>query len=379
VTSPSVVLVQSESDLLTLVRALEPHAVLALDTESDGFFRYRARLCLLQLAAPGVCALVDPLAHMDLAPLWKLLGDAGREVILHDAEQDVALIRRQHGATLGRIFDTQYASRLLGIAQVGLANVLNAFFGLTLDKGEQRSDWSRRPLSPRQTEYAAADVLHLVALRDRLHAQLMEKDRLSMAQQSFERIRTRTIDEKPVDLEAWRTLKDARVLDAAARGALGALYVWREKLATDRDVAPFRVMGNETLVELSKRRPADVPSLLKVRGVSPVLAQGPEGQALLSALAMAQPLDGPLLPPRPKETDEDRRIEERFEALRAWRVKAATAMGVEVGIIVSNAVLKQLSKAPPSSVQELSSVAELLPWQAERFAAGMMEVLVRKG
>ena len=375
VTSPAIAVVQSESDLKTLLHALEPHMLLALDTESDGFFRYRARLCLVQVGAPGVTALVDPLAHVDLSPLWKLLADPAREVILHDAEQDVALLQRQHGATLGRIFDTQYASRLLGLAQVGLANVLNSFFGLTLDKGEQRSDWSRRPLSSRQVEYAAADVLHLVALREKLHAQLLEKDRLLMAQQSFERIRTRTIAEKPADLDAWRTLKDTRTLDAAARGALGALYVWREKTAVERDVAPFRVMGNETLVELARRRPADVASLSRVRGVSPVLAQGPDGQALLAAVAMAAPLEGPLLPPRPKETDEDRRIEERFEALRAWRVKAATAMGVEVGIIVSNAVLKQLARTPPTTAGELATVGDLLPWQSERFAAGMLEAL----
>jgi ribonuclease D len=304
---------------------------------------------LLQVGAPGRVGLVDPLCVADLSPLWRLLADPDRTVVLHDAEQDIAFLSRQHGVTLGRVFDTAYAARLLGMRQLGLAGVVLELFGIQLSKKEQRSDWARRPLSPGQLGYAALDVVHLGNIKGVLEARLAAMNRLHMALQGFERIRTRVIVEKPPDPEGWRNLKGARALGPPERGVLRAVYLWREALAAARDCAPFRVLMPDSLVEVARTSPMTSQALAKVRGLPPWLSRGREALSLLAAIAEAGPLTEPLFPARPAETEADRQEMARFEALRLWRAKAATQMGVEVGVVISNAQLRTLARAAPAS------------------------------
>ncbi len=368
------ILVNSPTTLAALVHAVSGATRVALDTESDGFYRYRPQLCLVQVAAGDVVALVDPLCGLDLTPLWTLLAQPGRESVLHDAEQDVSLLSRRHNLALGRIFDTQVAARFVGLPQVGLAGVASTLLGIHLDKGEQRSDWARRPLTDKQVRYAADDVLHLLRIQDALTEKLTSTGRLDMARQTFERVRTRVLPETPVDMEGWRRMKDARGLSALQKGALEAAWRWREEAAQARNVATFRVMGNEALLEVVRRLPADTKALAGVPGVGAGLANGPDGAALLERLALARPVDGPLLPPRPPETDEDRAADARFDALRAWRARTGAAMGLDVALLVTNAVLRELARTPPNSLEDLARL-DLLPWQLEHLGAPLLEAL----
>ncbi|MEW5853932.1 MAG: HRDC domain-containing protein [Myxococcota bacterium] len=368
-------LISTPAALSALVDRLTPARRIALDTESDGFFRYRARLCLLQLASDDVEALVDPLALRDMAPLNALLADSTREIVLHDAEQDIALLRRHVGLTLGRVFDTSAAAKLLGIRALGLQSMLQDFLGVQLDKKEQRSDWGRRPLRPEQVSYAVLDVRYLLRLRDVLEQRLSTTGRHGYAQQEFNRIRQRVLVERPADLEAWRNLQGAKTLDPTGRGVLRAVFLWREQASAARDVAPFRLLSPETLVELARRRPTSRGELGEVRGVPQSVAGGQDADALLAAIREATPVTGPLLPPRPPETEEDRVLAARFEALRAWRAGVATQWGVDVGVIGSNALLKTLARLRPTTRDELSAVEDLLPWQLEQFGESLLTVL----
>ena len=151
-------------------RALDqrPAADVALDTEADSFHHYFEKACLLQLAWDGTAYLVDPLAPLDVPALLERL--APRRLLMHGADYDLRLLFRGYGFRATSLFDTMLAAQLLGEKEIGLAALLSARAGVTLDKTHQRSDWSARPLAPPMVAYAASDVLHLAHARGVAHA-----------------------------------------------------------------------------------------------------------------------------------------------------------------------------------------------------------------
>jgi len=168
------VLVAEQAGLARAAEAVAAEPRVALDTESNGFHAYNEQVCLVQIATPGADFAIDVLA-VGLGALLPLLADPAREVVLHAAEYDVMCLKREWSVTLGRIFDTHAAAKVLGVERVGLGNLLQDELGVLLTEDEQRSDWGRRPLSPEQLAYAFADVQHLLALRERLGARLSER------------------------------------------------------------------------------------------------------------------------------------------------------------------------------------------------------------
>jgi ribonuclease D len=164
--------------LAEALAVLADHPAFALDTETDAFFAYRPQTCLLQVSVPGHDFLIDPLAGLDLAPFGALLADPERELVLHAAENVVIQLHHQFGWRIARLFDTQVACFVLGLPPYSLAGVLEARFDKKLDKSQQRSDWSRRPLTDEQIEYAAYDTRYLLDLAADLRARAEQAGRL---------------------------------------------------------------------------------------------------------------------------------------------------------------------------------------------------------
>jgi ribonuclease D len=260
-------LVADAQGLTRLLEALGPEPVVALDTESNSFHVYRERVCLVQLSSPGQDWVVDPLA-VDLSPLGALLCD-GRELVLHGADYDVRCLKREYGWRLPRLFDTMLAARRLGRTGLGLSALVEARFGLKLSKAHQRSDWGRRPLSRDQLAYAALDTHFLLPLARELSAELAEKGQAEEARREFERTAAAEPKERVFDQEGWRRLKGARELDADGKRVLRALWLVREERAKEADRPPFKVLGEPTMVDLARQRPATPEALARVPGVSP--------------------------------------------------------------------------------------------------------------
>ena len=162
--------IDSDGKLTEFLPALRAADWLALDTEADSLHAYPEKLCLIQLSTTQGDRLIDPLARVDLQPLWLELKK--HQLILHGADYDLRLLRKNHGFVPNRIFDTMLASRLLGEREFGLGNLVKKYLGVVLEKGSQKADWSKRPLTPRMEDYARHDTRHLKALSDILRAQL---------------------------------------------------------------------------------------------------------------------------------------------------------------------------------------------------------------
>lgn len=281
---PEPLLVDDAAGLERLAADLSRAAAVALDTESNSFHVYRERVCLLQISTRHHDYVVDPLA-VEVGPLGRVLGD-GREVVLHGADYDVRCLKREYGWSFPRLFDTMAAARRLGLQELGLAALVQGHFGARLSKEHQRSDWGRRPLSAGQIRYASLDTHYLLPLFDRLGAELQGRGLVEPARHEFDRIAAVEPRPRVFDPEGWRRLKAARGLDAEGRAVLRALYLAREKRASEIDRAPFRVLSEQAMVEIARRRPRSDEELLRVPGVTSLVHRH-MGEAILEAVRAA--------------------------------------------------------------------------------------------
>jgi ribonuclease D len=228
---------------------LEAANVLAVDTEADSLHAYPEKICLIQISVGEEDCLIDPLAPLDLGPLWAKL--KGRTLILHGADYDLRMLRKNHGFVPERIFDTMLGSRLLGDREFGLASLLQKYLGVTLEKGSQKADWAKRPLTPRMEAYARNDTHHLGKLAGLLQGLLKEKGRLGWAEQSCAQLIAEcAIPSQPQPDLVWR-VKGSHKLSRAALAVLREVWQWREEEAIVANKPPFFVLSHEVMVEIS--------------------------------------------------------------------------------------------------------------------------------
>ena len=255
--------------LQTLITSLRAEPVLALDTESNSFHVYKERVCLLQLSTPTADYIVDPIA-VDVRPLGQVLCD-GRETVLHGADYDVRCLKRDFGWSLPNLFDTMVAARRLGVVGLGLSALVEGRFGIRLSKAHQRSDWGRRPLTRDQLAYAALDTHYLLPLREALLVDLEAKGMTAAAREEFARIAGARPHERVFDPEGWRKMKGSRDLGVPERAILRSLWIARERRAEELGRPPFKVLGEQQLVEISKRKPEGLEALARISGVTPAV------------------------------------------------------------------------------------------------------------
>lgn len=269
----------------------------ALDTEADSLHAYPEKVCLIQVSLPGKDVIVDPLGIKDLSGLWEAL--AGREIILHGADYDLRLLRRAYGFVPASIFDTMLAARLLGHRSFGLSHLVGQILGVTLEKGPQKANWARRPLSLRMEDYARNDSRHLKPLEAVLRRQLVECGRLEWHREMCQRLVQQCAVEEPPDPDAVWRVRGSRVLDRRGLAVLRALWHWREKEALAARLPPFFILSPESLVGLAAATAAGqsperwVPKRFSPRRQSELAGVMAEAMALpLECL----PLPAPRLP-----------------------------------------------------------------------------------
>lgn len=362
--------------------ALEAAPVLALDLETDNFHAYRERTCLLQLATPERDWFFDPLGGDELPPsLVAALAREDRDVILHAGDNDVRALVRDFGIRMGRLFDTALAARILGLAQLGLKGLLEDLLGVQIDKGEQRSDWSRRPLAIEQLRYARQDVRWLTQLRERLAVLLDEKGRRAWHEEECERTRWVEPTEKRFDPESWRKVKAAKSLGPRGRAVMATLWQWREAEADARNTPAVRIAYPEQLARVAKVADAQGDKVLdKISGFTflpPRLDTEKLKKAVAAGLSAADP--GSRRPPRsrsdnaPPSLDAEGRA--RLDRLREGRAQWAADLGMDPGFLLANAILERIARAAPERPEDLQGVEGLGRWRAEALGQEIMHAV----
>ena len=352
---------------------------IALDTEGASFHRFVDRVYLMQLSTRTATAIVDPLASGDLFALRPLVESPDTEIVFHDADYDLRLLRQDYGWATRRIFDTRIAAQLLGYKAFGLAALLEAHFGIALDKKFQRADWSLRPLSEGMLQYASQDTMYLLALRDILHGELEAKDRLSWAAEEFTRLeQTQWSAEDSSQL--FLKVKGARDLKRRELAVLRELVPWRDAVAKELDRATFRVVSNDVLLEISRVQPTTKQALGVIKGMPRGILEQ-RGDLVLAAVARAMAIDEAELPRFPKAPrwEKDPEFDDRAARLRTVRDDVATSLSMDPGVLCSREKLEAIARRLPTTIEELYETPDLRRWQADLLGPGILRALTATG
>lgn len=351
--------------------------MIGVDCESNSFFAYKERLCLLQLTAGDQDYVIDPIAlGEDLKAINELLADPEIVTIFHSAEYDLMLLQQDLGAQVRGLFDTQVAMTLLQYERTGLAHLLAENYGLEVSKKEQRSDWGKRPLTQSQIDYARTDTHYLIDLYHKLQGELVERELLVAAEGEFERLVTEVLPPREPNYEGWKRMKQARGMDGAALARLRELFVWREKMAQRIDKPVFRVLANETLADLAAHPPRSMRDLAERKGVGWPKAKR-NGDDILEALGRAE---GQEVEVPSKKVDAAERMRRRvhrenYESLRNWRKNAAAELGLPSERLMHRRHLEEISKRLPRTREDLLQVVALNDWQRQNLEDSLLAVL----
>ena len=259
-------LVTTESQLGALVDRLAAHSHVAFDTEFVSEHTYRSQLCLIQVAAPDTLAVIDTLKVQELDPFWRLLTEPGRTTVVHAGREEMGFILQAIKARPSSLFDVQVASGLVDHDYpAGYASIVRRFLNLPTNKGETRTDWRQRPLTPAQLEYALDDVRHLEKLWRKLEDKLTSSGRTAWMQDEMQSWQDEV--EESFIRKRWRRVSGLSGLSRRELAIARELWHWRDSVAESRDMPPKRVLRDDLLVELCKRKSADERQISAIRGM----------------------------------------------------------------------------------------------------------------
>ena len=366
-------IVETNAALEDFVRELTGAPYLALDTEFLRDQTYYPKLCLIQVAAPGgIEGIIDPLAPgIDLKPFYELIARPDIVKVLHAARQDIEIFYLQGGVLPNPLFDTQIAAMVCGFGDAASYETLaRKVAHVEIDKSARFTDWSHRPLSKRQLEYALADVTHLCVIYEWMKAKLEKTGRYSWVAEEVAALQDPTLYKLDPEL-AWKRLKP-RTSNKRFLAILAALAAWREREAQARDIPRGRVLKDEALTEIAAHPPETPEGLDRIRAVPKGFANSKLGKGLLEAIAQgstAAPPDGAAADSRQRRRREPSpAVVDLLKTLLRLRAEAAD---VAPRLIANAEDIERLA------ANEDDGVAALHGWRNEVF--GKDAVALRKG
>lgn len=371
----SLIWIDTQEGLRSLCETLASLPAFAADTESDSFYRYPERLCLIQIFTGERSYLIDGLAVTDLSPLAAIFENSKIRKIFHAAEYDVACLKRScpEMKRIHNLFDTMAAARILGWTEFGLAPILKNRFNVDLDKTLQRSNWGFRPLSEAQKEYAAFDVRYLLPLQEEQEAALRAKERWDEAQEEFDRLSKTQAFEVPFDPLGYNRIREASSMESVELKRLRELYLFREGEARRRHLPPFKILSDSTLSALALRFPKSHREITAIKGITPFVAQRYASRLLSVLEAAAASPDLEEQEKKPRQLS--RPGMDLYAAIKEWRKGKAQERGVLPDVIISNDAIMQIAKHRPMNDDELAALKVMGSWKLKTYGEDILKVV----
>lgn len=375
----SVLYISKTEQLPELLPHLETASRIAIDTEADSLHHYFEKVCLLQVSVPGVNAIIDPLEGIDLSSLLEVL--SRKPLIIQGADYDLRMMKRDYDFNATQIFDTMLSAQLLGYERFSYAALVERHAGVVLSKHGQKADWSQRPLPEKLITYAAADTHYLLDVADRLEEELIQCGRLSWLDECCVRLLEYVADGmRPADPErqwrvkGWHTLKPGK-----GWAYLRELWKWRDAEAQRVDYPPFKVMRNETLVEIAKWAQNGFPAAEMPR--IPRNIQGRRRREMDAALATARNMSQAEWP---KPLESTRRTlpaldEQVLGNIKAVRDQFAGELKIDPGFLLSTGNIAAITAAQPRTMEELRDSVNLYKWQMDLMGQEILESVQNGG
>lgn len=367
-----IIWIASTSALNELAATLAQQRLIAVDTEADSLYSYFEKVCLVQISTRENDYVIDPLA-VTLAPLAPIFSDARVEKTFHAAEYDILCLKRDYGFEFANLFDTMIAARILGWEKVGLGNILEARYGVALNKKFQRADWGRRPLSRAELDYAREDTHYLLALRELQIGELQKHNRLDEAREAFARLARSAPTPRQFDPDEYAHISGARQLDPARRGILRELYRLRDAQARRENRPPFKILSDATMLAIATARPVSARALQNLSGITSHIFQR-YSSAILDAIRTGLARPQAQLPRATHSDALDPRARARLGKLKEWRKARAEARGVATDVIISNDMLFALARQNPQTLDALLQ-SEMGAWKIQTYGEEILAVL----
>jgi ribonuclease D len=368
-------MVRTLADIENVVETFRQENILAVDLEADSMYHFQEKVCLIQMGSRQHSFVIDPLEVSDLSSLKPMFADPVVRKIFHGADYDVRSLFRDFGIEIRNLFDTELASRFLGVRESGLEAVLVQRFGVKLNKKFQKKDWSRRPLPEAMIAYAAEDVKYLIPLAEMLEQELAAKGRISWVREEFEllaAVRSAGDDGEPLFLR----FKGAGRLGPRTLAVLESLLQLRRDLAEKRDRPLFKVLGNDSLMILAVARPSNLGKLEKTGALSRKQIQmfGPQ---VLAAVEQAMDIPEADLPhyPRKRAPNVKPDVPQRLQALKAWRDETAQRLDLDPGLVCNKALLTDIAMRVPLTRRSLENIQGMKNWQRREFGKEIVAVM----
>jgi ribonuclease D len=345
--------ITTTAELSALCQTLAKSDFVAVDTEFLREQTFWPLLCLIQLAGPDAEAIVDPLAPgLDLAPFYELMADSSTVKVFHAARQDIEIIFLKSGVVPTPVFDTQVAAMVCGFGDsISYVNLVKKTTGTNLDKSSRFTDWSRRPLSSKQLDYALADVTYLRNVYDHLRQVLDKTGRTPWLQEEMGILTNpATYDTSPEN--AWQRLK-LRVKGRKSLAVLLELAAWRERLAQSLDVPRGRVLRDDALYDIANQVPTSTEALGQLRTLSDGFARSQRAKEIIEAVKAGIERDPKTLPKIERNEALSAEASATLELLKVLLKAAAAEHGVAPRIIADSDDLEQLATSDEADILAL--------------------------
>ena len=367
-------------ELSDVCRRLGDQHFVAVDTEFIREQTFWPKLCVIQLAAPGEEAIVDPLAPgLELAPFFQLMANERVVKVFHAARQDLEIVWTQARLIPHPIFDTQVAAMVCGFGEsVSYVSLVKQITGQNLDKTSRFTDWARRPLSEKQLTYAMANVTHLRDVYERLKQDLEATGRLRWLDEEMAELTSpETYETRPED--AWRRLK-MRVRNRKGLSVLIELAAWRERLAQGLDVPRNRILRDEALYDIANSAPTETAQLSHLRSLSEGFARSSRAKEIVEAVNRGLRRDPKTLPPLREGTGLPAEKAATVELLRVLLKACAARSRVAPRLIADAEHLERLAAEDEPDIPALKGWRyELFGAEAQRLKRGELALKIDRG
>lgn len=363
-------MIETTADLAAACKELAKSEFITIDTEFLRETTFWPELCLIQMASPTTEVLVDPLAKgIDLAPFFELMANPNVLKVFHAARQDIEIIFHRGGLIPHPIFDTQVAAMVCGFGDsVSYDQLVGRTKGVQIDKSSRFTDWSRRPLSEKQLDYALADVTHLRDAYLYLKAELEREGRSSWLSEEMDILEAReTYDLHPDD--AWQRLK-MRLRKPQELAILKYVAAWREREARSRNVPRSRVLKDDAIYEIAQQQPKDAEALSRLRTIPKGWERSAAGTAVLEAVNTALALPKAEMPHVPRHTQAPEGAAAAVELLKVLLKLISEKHGVAPKVIANSEDLDKIA-----AEGEKAEVAALHGWRRELFGAPALQLI----
>jgi ribonuclease D len=367
-------LITKPDDLSEVCKQLDASGRFGLDLEFIPERTYAAQLCLVQVATDDDVFLIDPLALPDLTALWQRIADPNLLKVLHAADQDLDLMFTASGLLPNNVLDTQIAAGFVGFGYpVGYGKLLQQLLGISISKTESYTDWTHRPLSQSQVEYAVDDVRHLLPIYDRLKNQLNQMNRLSWVQEECKKYSDPTYYERDRDNDFFR-IKGANSLNRRGLAVLKELSDWRHEEAARVNKPLKSILQDGILLEFARRPPKEFSELQRIRGIRPDQLRQ-YGNALLAAIKTGLAVPDNHLPRWPAA-----RVPSRREVLMADVLYTALRvicfdLDIATELVATRGILEGLVKRHVDGGGGEADLPILKGWRHEMAGRQLLEVL----